>query len=86
MSSGTAAGGGVTFLGTRAGVKKVTPITSARNINESDSDILTHIRFPFESSFSISVSGWKLTILPDIQPANRIVIISGALDWAGSGL
>ena len=37
------------------------------------------IRFPFESSFWISVSGCKLTILPDIQPANRIVIISGWL-------
>jgi len=34
------------------------------------------IRLPFESSFWISGSGWKLTILPDIQPANRIVIIS----------
>jgi len=29
-------------------------------------------------AFWISVSGCKLTILPDIQPANRIVIISGA--------
>jgi len=45
-----------------------------RNIDESVSDI----RFPFGSSFWISVSGCKLTILPDIQPANRIVIISGA--------
>ena len=35
-------------------------------------------RFPFESSFWISVSGCKLTILSDIQPANRIVIISAA--------
>ena len=34
------------------------------------------IRFPFESSFGISVSGCKLTILPDIQPVNWIVIIS----------
>jgi len=33
----------------------------------------------FESSFWISVSGSKLTILPDIQPANRIVIISEIL-------
>ena len=31
---------------------------------------------PFDSRFWISVSGCKLTILPDIQPANRIVIIS----------
>jgi len=42
------------------------------NINESVSDI----RFPFQSRFWISVSGSKLTILPDIQPANRIVITS----------
>ena len=45
-----------------------------RNIDKSVSDI--RIRFPFESSFWISLSGCKLTILPDIQPANRIVIIS----------
>jgi len=38
---------------------------------------LVHTRFTFESNFGISVSGCKLTILPDIQPANRIVIISG---------
>jgi len=47
-----------------------------QNIVESVSDI--RVRFPFESSFWISVSGCKLTILPDIQPANRIVIISAA--------
>ena len=45
-----------------------------RNIDKSVSDI--RIRFPFESRFWISVSGCKLTILPDIQPENRIVIIS----------
>jgi len=44
-----------------------------KNINKSVADI----RFTFESSFWISVSGCKLIILPDIQPANRIVIISG---------
>ena len=44
-----------------------------RNIDKTVSDI----RFPFENSFWISVSGCKLTILPDIQPENRIVIISG---------
>jgi len=49
-----------------------------RNIGKSVSDIRIRIRFPFESSFWISVSGCKLTILSDIQPANRIVIISGA--------
>ena len=49
-----------------------------RNIDKSVSDIRIRIRFPFESSFWISLSGYKLTILPDIQPANRRVIISGA--------
>jgi len=44
-----------------------------RNIDK----IVSDIQFPFETSFRISVSGCKLTILPDIQPANRIVIISG---------
>ena len=48
-----------------------------RNIDKSVSDIRFRIRFPFESKLWISVSGCKLTILPDIQPANRIVIISG---------
>jgi len=43
-----------------------------RNIDKSVSDI----RFPFESRFWTSVSGCKLTILPDIQQENRIVIIS----------
>jgi len=43
-----------------------------KNIEKSLSDILIHIRFPVESSFWIS--GYKLTILPAIQPENRIVI------------
>ena len=43
-----------------------------RKIDKSVSDIWIHIRFPFESSFWIFVSGCKLTILPDIQTANRI--------------
>ena len=47
-----------------------------RNIDKNVSDIRNRIRLPYESSFWISVSGCKLTILPDIQPANRIVIIS----------
>jgi len=47
-----------------------------RNIDKNVSDIRIRIRFPFESSFWISVSGCKLTLLPDIQPGNRIVIIS----------
>jgi len=46
-----------------------------QNINKSVSDIWIPIRFPFQSRFWISVSGCKLTILPDIQPSNRIVII-----------
>ena len=45
---------------------------------KSVSDIWIRIRFLFEGSFRIFVSGCKLTILPNIQPANRIVIISGA--------
>ena len=45
-----------------------------RNIEKSVSDI--RIRFPFDSRLWISVSGCKLTILSDTQPANRIVIIS----------
>ena len=62
-----------------------------RNIDKSVSDIRILIRFPFESSFWISVSGCKLTILPDIQPANRIVITSAAqqrraLVWTWIGL
>jgi len=48
-----------------------------RNIDKNVSDIGIRIRFPFESSFWISLSGCKITILPDIQLANRIVIISG---------
>jgi len=48
-----------------------------RNIDKSVSDNRIRIRFSFESSFWISSSGCKLTILPDIQPSNRIVIISG---------
>jgi len=36
-----------------------------QNIEKNVSDILIRIRFPFESSFRISVSGCKLTILPD---------------------
>jgi len=53
-----------------------------RNIDKSVSDIRIRIRFPFENSFCLSVSGCKLTILPDIQPAKRIVIISVALHSA----
>jgi len=47
-----------------------------RNIDKSVSDIRICIRFPFESNFWISVSGCKLTILPDIRPTNQVVIIS----------
>jgi len=51
-------------------------ILNPRNIDKTVSDIRIRIRFPFESSFWISVSGCKLIILPDIQPANWIVISS----------
>ena len=51
-------------------------LLNLRNIDKCVSDIRIRIRIPFESSFWISVSGCKLTILPDIQPANRSVIIS----------
>ena len=49
-----------------------------RNSDNCVSYIRIRILFPFESSFWISLSGCKLTILPDIQPANRIVIISAS--------
>jgi len=45
-----------------------------RNTEKSVSDVLFRIRFPFESSFLISVSGCKFTNLPDIQPASRLLI------------
>ena len=47
---------------------------------EKRSDILIRIRFPVESSFWMSVSGYKLTIFSDIQPANWIVVISASSD------
>jgi len=52
-----------------------------RNIDKtrSVSEIRFRIRFTFESRFRISLCGCKLTILPDIQPANRIVIISASI-------
>jgi len=56
-----------------------------RNIDKRVSDNRIRIRFPFESSFWISLSGCKLTILPDIQPANLIVIIS-ACGWQRANL
>jgi len=56
---------------------------NSRNIDKRVSDILIRIRFPFENSFWISGSGCKLTMLQDIQPANRIVIISGRLGSPG---
>ena len=56
-------------------MNKFSKSLNPRNIDKSFSDIRIRIRFAFESSFWISVSGWKLTILPDIQQANRIVII-----------
>jgi len=52
-------------------------ILNPQNVEKSVSDIL--IWFPFESSFWISVSGCKLTILQDIHSANRIMIIFAIL-------
>jgi len=57
-------------------VQLFTKKSESSNGEKSVSDILFRIRFPFESSFWISLSGCKLIILPYIQPANRIVIIS----------
>ena len=59
-------------------MRNISKSLNPKNIDKSVSDIRVRIWFAFESSFWISVSGCKLTILPDIQPANRIVIISGA--------
>jgi len=56
-------------------MRKFSKSLNPKNIDKSVSDIRMRIRFPFESSFWISVSGCKLTNLPDIQPANWIVII-----------
>jgi len=47
-----------------------------QNIDKSISDIWIRMRFPFESSFLDILIRCKLTILPDVQPSNRIVIIS----------
>ena len=57
-------------------MSKFSKSLNPRNSDQTFSDIRIRIRFTFESSFWISVSGCKLTILPDIQPANRIVTIS----------
>jgi len=47
-----------------------------RNIDKNVSDNRIRNRFLLEGSFWIPVSGCKLTILLDIQPANQLVIIS----------
>ena len=52
-----------------------------RNNDKIVSDILICIWFPFESSFWISIYGCKLTILPDTQLANQIVINSVTWPW-----
>jgi len=57
-------------------MSKFSKSLNPRNIDKNISGIQIRIRFTFESSFWISVSGCKLTILPDIQPENRIVIVS----------
>jgi len=58
-------------------MRKFSQSLNPKNIDKSVSDTQIRIRFPFKSSFWISVSCCKLIILPDIQPANRIVITSG---------
>jgi len=62
-------------------MSKFSKSLNPRNIDKSFSDIQIRIRFTFEGSFWTPVSGCKLTILPDIQPANRIVIISDLVAW-----
>jgi len=52
-------------------VSKFSKSLNPRNLDKSVSDILIRTRFLFEGSYWISVSGCKLTILPDIQPANQ---------------
>jgi len=47
-------------------MRNISKSLNSKNIDESVSDIRIRIRFPFERSFWISVSGCKLTILPDI--------------------
>ena len=54
------------------------PESSKYRVKRFGSYILIRIRFPLLSNFWISVSGWKLTILPDIQQADRLVITSDA--------
>jgi len=63
----------------KSGSSKYKNIDKHKNV----SDNRIRIRFPFESSFWISVSGCKLTILPDIQLVNRIVIISASKSIKG---
>ena len=48
-------------------MSKFSKSRNPRNIDKSFSDVRISIRFTFESSFWISVSGCKLTILPDIR-------------------
>ena len=54
----------------------IEPAFSKYRIRHVEPDIHIRILFPQKNTFWISVCGWKLTIRPDINPANRIVIIS----------
>ena len=55
----------------------IEPAFSKYRIRHVEPDILIRVLFQQKNTFWISVSGLKLTIRPDIHPANRIVIISG---------
>jgi len=62
------------------------PESSKYWVKRFGSDNLIHIRI--KSRFWISVSGWKLTILPDIQPTKRRVsllpsVVLG-IEWMGA--
>jgi len=60
----------------------IEPAFSKYRIRHVELDILIRIMFPQKNTFWISVSGWQLTIRPDIHPATQIVIISGG--WRGN--
>ena len=50
----------------------IEPAFSKYRIRHVEPDILIRVLSPQKNTFWISVSGWKLTIRPDIHPANRI--------------
>jgi len=57
-----------------------------QNIEKNVSDILIRIRSPLESSLDIRIRlQTHYSILPDIKPANRIVIIFAAYTYTQAG-